>query len=331
MSRRGFLRILAAGAAGALVFKGGWDVLSPGPQVVTESALIMGTVVDLTVAADDPVAARSAARACLDRMSTLEAMLSRFQPRSELSRLNAEGRLANASEPLRTLLAHSRALSERSGGAFDISVMPLITLYEECAAHGSLPPARAIREARSLVDYRAVECDGPTVVLKRAGMQLSLDGIAKGFIVDAGTAELRAHGMTDVLVEAGGDLMARGEKEPGRPWQVGIESPRREHAGFMTTCELTDRAMATSGDYMQPYTADLREYHILDPRLGRSPRELASATATAPTVMLADALATTLMVVGERGGKRLLERMSGCEGYMVTKDLDVVTSSGFGC
>ncbi len=329
LDRRQFLRILAACGAGALVFRGGWDALTAGPKKVTETWLLMGTVVYLTIVADESGVAEAAARACWSRMSTLEAMLSRFQPRSEVSRLNSAGRLEKPSEPLLTLLEESHAMSLGSDGAFDITIGPLVELYQAHAAQGSLPSADAVRETLRLVDYRRIARDSSTVVLTRSGMRITLDAIAKGYIVDAGVAELRAHGMCNVLIEAGGDLMASGRKAPNTPWEVGIESPRAGHQGFMATCGLVDRAMCTSGDYQQYYSSDHREFHVLDPRRGHSPRQLASASVSAPTAMLADALATTCMVLGPQESLQLLERLPGCEAYMVTKDLRTIVSSGF--
>ena len=330
LDRRQFLRILAAGTAGALVFKGGWDVLTTGPKKVSETWLLMGTVVYVTIVADEPGVAQAAARACWSRMSTLEAMLSRFHPRSEVSQLNSAGRLEQPSEPLLTLLEESHTISSGSNGAFDITIAPLVELYQAQAARGLLPSADAVRERLRLVDYRRIARDSNSVVLTRSGMRITLDAIAKGYIVDAGVAELRAHGMTNVLVEAGGDLMASGHKAPSTPWEVGIEAPRGARDGFMATCGLVDRAMCTSGDYQQYYSADHREFHVLDPRRGHSPRQLASVSVTAPTAMLADALATTCMVLGPQESLQLLERLPGCEAFMVAKDLRTITSSGFG-
>ena len=101
-------------------------------------------------------------------------------------------------------------------------------------------------------------------------MGITLDGIGKGYIVDAGTAVLREHGFSNVLVEAGGDLMASGKKEAAQPWRVGVQPPRPQTDKVLARFNLNNQAAATSGDYMQPFSADLSQHHILDPRTGYS-------------------------------------------------------------
>ncbi len=121
--------------------------------------------------------------------------------------------------------------------------------------------------------------------------------------------------------------MAEGGKAGGKPWRVGIRSPRG--LALQARFDTTNRAVATSGDYMQPFTRDYAEHHILDPRTGHSAPELASSTVVAPDAAIADALATLTMVLGARKARALLEDLPDCEGYFVSKDLDVTRTSGF--
>ena len=114
-------------------------------------------------------------------------------------------------------------------------------------------------------------------------MGITLDGIAKGYIVDEGVAVLKQAGFDNILVEAGGDLAASGLKEAALPWQIGIQAPRQGHSSLLGKFAVRDQAIATSGDYMQPFTPDLSQHHILDPRAGYSAPELASATVVAPS------------------------------------------------
>ena len=166
------------------------------------------------------------------------------------------------------------------------------------------------------------------MTLERPGMSITLDGIGKGYVVDRGISELRERGFPNVFLEAGGDLLAAGNKGTGSPWRVGIRNPRPGltlHARF----DVQDRAVATSGDYMQAYTDDYTRHHIVDPRTGRSAPELASSTVIAPNAATADALSTLTLVLGRRAGRDLLEALPGCEGYFVSKQLDVTRTTGF--
>jgi len=122
--------------------------------------------------------------------------------------------------------------------------------------------------------------------------------------------------------------MASGFKEQNAPWKVGIEAPRRYHSGLLAALELNNRAVATSGDYMQPFTADFSEHHILDARRGHSAPELASAAVAAPSAALADALATACMVLGSRASLQLLARLQDCAAHLITKNLLVIRVNG---
>lgn len=291
----------------------------------------MGTVVNLTVVNDDPQAAQAAIDDCLNRMQALEEVLSRFKPDSELSQLNREGSLAQAHPALLALMGQAQEIGELSGGAFDVTVKPLVDLYQYYqVTANTLPPDAEIRRVLERVGYRQVAVDGQRVSFDQPGMAVTLDSIAKGYIVDAGVAVLRGAGFQDVLVEAGGDLLASGYKDSATPWQIGIQSPRKTQSGLLASFSVKDNAVATSGDYAQPFTTDLRQHHILDPRTGYSAPELASVTVTAPTAAMADGLATAVMVLGPQEGLAMVDRLSQTEACLMTKETQLVQTAGFG-
>lgn len=329
--------MLAIAGGGAAAWKLGL-LQGVGPQPVTRARVLMGTELRLTVISGDREAAVAAAEATLRRMSGLEALLSRYLPASEVSRLNADGHLSGASTHLREVLRLASVTSEMTGGAFDVTIQPVLDVYRAHLAQGSVAGDRhallarlgpALEEARAHVDYRAVRVDGDAVSLGRPGMRLTLDGIGKGYIVDHGVSELVSRGFRQVLVDAGGDLVAAGERERGTPWRIGIRHPRPRGLAMSARCDLSNRAIATSGDYLQPFTRDLGMHHIVDPRTGWSSPELASATVIAPDAATADALATVCMVLGPRRGRDLLEELPACEGYFIGKDLQTVRTTGF--
>jgi thiamine biosynthesis lipoprotein len=328
IQRRDVLKIVAVGAAGV----GAWrlGLLSRSSTVaVQESRNLMGTVVNLTVVSEDREAARTAVTATLDRMAEMEAYLSRYREDSEISQLVAEGRIDNASEALIDVLQLSDRVSRMGDGAFDITVQPVLDLYRtHLSEHQSLPTRKAIEQAVERVDFRSVRVAGRTVTLDRPDTMLTVDGIGKGYVVDQGVAELKRRGWSNVFVEAGGDLVASGDNRQGEPWRIGIRSPRKQ-LSLQAKLDARDKAVATSGDYMQPFTPDYSQHHILDPRTGLSSPELASSTIVAPDAATADGLATLTMVLGPTRSRELLEELPDCEGYFVTKDLRVVRTSGF--
>ncbi len=327
-TRRNVLRILAVGGAAGVAWRLGLFGRAR-PLPLTRARVLMGTGVHLTVLGDDREAAGAAADATLERMAELESLLTHYRPESEVSRLNATGRLDDASDALLDVLRLADRVSRLGDGAFDVTVQPVLDLYrDQLERRRELPPAADIEQAVAGVGQRALRIEGRAVRFERPGMRLTLDGIGKGYIVDRGVDVLRGRGFGDVYVEAGGDLVASGGKGPDTPWRIGIRNPR-PGLTLVARFDARDRAVATSGDYMQPFTPDYAQHHIVDPRTGYSAPELASATVVAPDAATADALATLTMVLGPRAGRDLLEAEPGCEGYLVTKDLEVVRTSGF--
>lgn len=324
ISRRQFLQIVAISSAAGLALKFGFDTLTV-DEMVSETRLLMGTIINIKAIGPDPGTTSAAINACFDRMAELESVMSRFQPESQLSRLNQVGVLKDAHPALVSLIQQSQKLSQLTDGAFDITVKPLLDLYQ---ASNTLPTDEQVQATLSLVDYRKLNVDAQSVNLSQPGMSITLDGIAKGYIVDEGTAILKEFGFTNVMVEAGGDLMALGEKNPHSPWKIGLQAPRAEMGDLMATFNVENQALATSGDYMQAFTSDFVKHHIIDPRSGYSSTELASVSIAAPTVAMADGLATTIMVMG-KAGLQMIENLSDCEAYAVTKDDIVLKTSGF--
>jgi thiamine biosynthesis lipoprotein len=321
LSRRQFVQIVALGGTAGLARKLGLDRLRP-PAPVRQACVLLGTTVHLSVAGGEPQAAQAAIDATWRRMARLEALLSHRREESQLSLLNREGCLERAAPPLLDLLAQARQISELSGGAFDVTVQPLVDLYRRYRAQGATPPAAEIRATLERVDYRRVLVEGLRVTLARPGTAVTLDGIAKGYILDRGIETLRAYGYADVLVEAGGDLHATRQGASFEPWPIGVQSPFTARPGLLARLHIHDGAVATSGDGPQPYPAGLRQRHVLDPRTGDPGSQLAGVTVAAPTAMLADALVTAVMVLGPTAGRALVDRFPGCTAYLVSKDAD---------
>jgi FAD:protein FMN transferase len=325
INRRQFLKIIAVSSAVGLAWKLGLESL-PANEVISETRLLMGTIINLTVISEDPNTAATAIEACIDHMSELESVLSRFHPESQLSKLNKSGGLVEAHPALLGLVTQSLELSLLTGGAFDITVKPLLDLYQ--ATPGVLPSSSQIDQALKLVGFYKLSLVGQGIAFQQPGMSITLDGIAKGFIVDQGIDVLKSYGFENALVEAGGDLMGLGKKAPQTPWKIGLQAPRGKMGNLMASFNIQDQAIATSGDYIQAFMPDFSSHHIIDPRSGHSSPELASVSITANTVALADALATTVMVVG-KSGLELIEQLDGCEAFAIAKDLTELKTSGF--
>jgi thiamine biosynthesis lipoprotein len=328
ITRREFIKIIAVTGAAGTALKLGLDAANQ-PGVVTETRLLMGTVINLTVAGASKEQAEIAIAACLDEMQTLEAVFSRFDKTSQISQLNLAGSLSNPNSLLVEVLLEAQKVSQLTQGAYDITVKPLIDLYQFAAERDQLPDEKAVQETLELVDFRKLTAAEDRIWFEVPGMEITLDGIAKGFIVDRGVAALKDFGYTNVMVEAGGDLMAHGEKALDTPWRVGLQPPRKEITGLFEKVDITNKAVATSGDYMQHYSTDMLHHHILDPRSGHSSKYLASATVVAPNCLTADALATALMVLAPEKGLALVNAWPEVEALLISKDMEESRTGGF--
>lgn len=298
-------------------------------QSARRSQPIMGTVLNLTVYGLDRDRCEEALTQTIATMQGLEAKLSRHMATSELAALNHNGFLETPGTDLLQVIAMAGDISRKTSGAFDVTMLPLLLLHEENRGNNDHVDSTRLLQAQKAVGYERLVLDGSGLRLLDTGMGVSLDGIGKGYIVDRGVAALKGLGFHNVYVEVGGDLMVSGQKDAENPWRIGIRNPRPQQEHKLVTLAVSDKAVATSGDYLQAFTPDLRHHHIIDPRNGFSPPELASCTVTAPTVALADGLATALMVLGRADSLDLVESMDDCEAYMVGKDLQISHTTGF--
>ena len=240
----------------------------------------------------------SAAFAEVQRIDTL---MSLHRPESELVRLNATAahRAVQVSPELFHVIAEAQNIARQTEGSFDITVRPLVQLWGFIWKDYRRPTSAELEAVLPSVNYRWVELEAVprTVRFLRPGVSLDLGGIAKGYAVDCAVEKLRALGMTNVLVRAGGDLRAIGAPPGSTHWRVQLEDPRKQ--GHRRTIQLRDQAVSTSGNYENFFMVEGRRYsHILDPRTGWPVQGVASCTVLAPTCLESDAWATALFVYG---------------------------------
>ena len=321
VNRRDFLKITAITGL-ALGLGVSFEQLSRQNQVVkvSETHLLMGTIVNLSVFSEDHASGQDAIRKTVAEMTRLIAYFDHRNANSLLFQLNHNGHIVRAPEELKSIICKSQELGSLSGGAFDITVKPLMDAYQ----HG----ISGISETIRLVDFRKIHTEGDEIMFSQPGMNVTLDGIAKGRVVDGGVSVLHNLGFENVLVEAGGDMMASSSEIEGETWKIGIRHPRNQ-SSMLLSFSVSNKAVATSGDYLNYFTPDHSSYHIIDPRVGRSPSELCSATVIAPTATEADALSTTLMVLGKQAGMELIQKIPDVEALMVDKQLQIYSTDDF--
>ncbi|MEJ2134309.1 MAG: FAD:protein FMN transferase [Desulfofustis sp.] len=328
-TRRRLLQLTAVSAAVGII---GYLGVRPRGRLkpVRHSQPMMGTIVNLVVCGEDEGSCRHGIEACIERMETLSMMMSTYVSDSPLSELNRFGTLNDAPQELVEVFKFAIELSELTDGAFDPTVLPLVGLFKEVRKTGKLPDQEKVKEILQVVDYRHIVVENNTTVkYSKPGVTATLDAVAKGYIVDRGIEVLQGLGFSNAFIEAGGDLMVVGHRYDGKPWKIGIRNPRSDDLKKMTTIEMSDRAIATSGDYMQYFTDDKKIHHIIDPRTGFSPVRTASSSIIAPTVAWADGLATAAMVLDPDQSIALLETLPDCEGYLIDKDMNRYQTKGF--
>ncbi|HEU5254746.1 MAG TPA: FAD:protein FMN transferase [Vicinamibacterales bacterium] len=307
LGRRRFLRVVAA-AAGVPIVITTVRATAPKPRFHTWHGEVLGALSELSLWHPDAAfARRTIARVCRE-IDRLEQVFSLYRPNSEISRLNAAGKLLTPSPELRKLIAASQHLGELSGGAFDISVQPLWRVYE---AHfwsrtdiQSDIAARARDVAQALVDFRRIESGAAQVAFACAGMAITLNGIAQGYISDAIADMLRNEGFDSAVVDLG-EYRAIGRHPDGRPWRVGIRDGRNT-GSIDRVIELENMALAVSGGYGTTFDASGRFHHIFDPRTGASANNLVDVVVIGPRATAADGLATAICVGGEAVAPTLL-------------------------
>lgn len=250
-----------------------------------------------------------AARAAYDRIDSLNLVLSDWDRHSELRRLedHPPGQWVTVSAPIREVLALALAIARATDGAFDPTVGPLTTLWREARRTGLPASDSAIATARHAVGYRLVELDSVASRLRYlvAGMRLDFGAIAKGWILDEVTGVLRASGIANALVEAGGDLVVLG-KPPGEPgWRISVDLGARD-----TVLVLTSGAVSTSGPTAQFIAGEdgVRESHVIIGATGRGAVDGRAVTVVGPRAAITDALATALTLVPRDRAAALAER-----------------------
>lgn len=325
--RRSFLKLsglLGLGAASV--------VLLPAPQAeailfgpreykVSSTRLVMGSFLSITAIHSSKDEAEHAIGLAWEEIERLSRLLSRHDSSTPVSQLNSSGTLPQAPPELLEVVARSLYYHRLTGGAFDITVKPLVDLFRERFAAEVTPSEAEISALLPRVgsDKLKISFAGGDISFARKGMGITLDGIAPGYIVDRVSALLAAQGIVNHLINCSGDIRTSGTAAKGKPWTVAIQDPAKKKA-YPEVLAMTTGAISTSGSYEVFYDREKIFHHIVTPQTGHSPRLTTSVTVRALSVMDADALATGIMVMPPKEGIRLVDSQSGNACFMVGQD-----------
>jgi len=287
----------------------------------------MGTTFTVTI--DAFTDAHRAAQAAFEEIRRIDRLLSTYKEESEISEVNRRA----AKEPVAVgpdfwaVAAASSFYFDLSDGAFDPTVYPLMRAWGFKKREGRLPAPLEIEKILPLVDFGKIVLDDSsrTIGFQREGMGLDFGGIAKGYAVDRAIEVLKGLGVTRAIVDAGGNFYGLGTPVGREKWQAGIRHPFRLEE-IIAQFPVSDAGVATSGNYERFFEIDGVKYcHIMDPRTGWPVPGMLSATVIADTAMAADALSTSVFVLGAEKGMNLIEGLPGVEGMLIVQDSDEIT------
>jgi thiamine biosynthesis lipoprotein len=234
--------------------------------------------------------------AAISAIRHVEQHMSLFDPESSLRRLNRDGVLLRPAPDLVKVLSLAANISERSHGAFDVTVQPIWNAWQSAKLVNRLPTNKELKVARTKIGWHHLEISTDRIRFLKPNMALTLNGIAQGYASDLARDALRLHGIEHALIDTG-EWSPLGESPESQPWALGVENPRHVES-IVARINSDGRAIATSSDAHCSFSSDLKNHHIFDPKTAYSPSDIASVTVVAPTCTLADALTKVMFMAG---------------------------------
>ena len=289
-----------------------------------EEGMIFGTSLHATYQCDS-----SLHDEIMEELQQVDASLSMFNPRSTISRIN-RGEDFHTDSLFRYVFTMSQQISQATDGAFDITIAPLVNAWGFGFKNGALPDSAQVDSLRSLVGWdRITLTDDGTISKQDPRMVMDCSAVAKGFGSDQVASLFRRKGIHNYMIEIGGEVVLSGTNPKGKPWSIGINKPVEDSTStnneLQTILQLTDCALATSGNYRNFYISEdgRKLAHTIDPHTGYPVQHsILSSTVIAPTCAMADAFATSFMVMGLDKAKQVLKAHPQLKAYFIYADPD---------
>lgn len=268
------------------------------------------------------------------RLREIEQKMTINQAGSEIDDVNAQAGKQAVAVSADTFAVVKRAIeyAEISSGAFDPTIQPIVSLWRIGSPEARLPAPGEIATKLPLVDYRMVQLNPEqrTIFLPHEGMGLDLGGIAKGYAADEAVAILRNNNVRNAIISLGGNVYTMGNNPSKQPWRIGVQDPEDERNIFIAVIETSDETLVTSGAYERALEVDGQRYHhILNPATGYpAETDVLSSTIVTTKSIDADALSTSLFILGREQGLQLIEQLPGIEAVVIDLNHQVYLSSG---
>lgn len=292
----------------------------------------MGGRFDITIVAKDSSTAEKYIDTLIAEITRIENLISDWKPASQVSMVNNNAgiRPVKVDQELLELTERALKISRITHGAFDISFAAMEKIWRFDGSMDSLPSAAAVKKAVSKVGYEniIVNKDSSTIFLKLKGMKIGFGALGEGYAADKCKSLMLARGITAGLVNATGDIQAWGAQPGGKPWNVGITNPFNKDE-LLSVMPLRG-AITTSGSYEKFAMIGNKRYsHIINPATGYPATGLISVTVTGPGTEMANALSTSIMVMGASEGLQLIKKFPGYECLIITDSGKRIASAGF--
>ena len=284
--------------------------------VLTEDGLYFDTAISITVAAESQEEGQAVLDGCMELCQEIENTFSRTSPDSELYRVNhRETDTVKISDELAEVIAFGLEFYEISGGRLDITIAPVLELWNFTDGTAELPDETALQEAVSRVDASSVHLDGNTLTFDREDTELDLGALAKGYAADRLKAWLEEQGIGSALINLGGNVHTVGSRPDGSPWRVGIQVPFADRGVTDRVIEVSGQSVVSSGIYERYFELDgIIYHHVLDPDTGYPVENgLAQVTVVSDNSLLGDALSTTCLLLGREQAEELLQSFPEAE------------------
>lgn len=333
IGRRSFLRmsgLLGLGVASGLAIPGPAEAVKYDRKnyKVSKTRLGIGTIVSMTLIHPSKDQAEEAIGRAFEEIERLTNLMNRFSASAAVSCLNKEGLLKDVPPEMQSVIERSLYYNKLTGGAFDITVKPVVDLFQSKYENGKpLEPSEAeLKDLLALVNAAKVKITGRSISFDTPGMGITLDGIAKGFIVDRASEVLSGHKIADHLINAGGDIRTVGSAAEGKPWTVAVQNPfqKKEYPDII---HMRDGAIATSGNYEVYYDKEKMFHHIVNPRTCLSPALSTSVSVVAKSAMDADALSTSVFVMDPEPGTRFINSLPDCHSLVIDRSGKIIKSN----
>jgi thiamine biosynthesis lipoprotein len=297
---------------------------------VSRTRIAMGTFVTMTLIHSSKDQAQEAIDMAFQEIDRLTGLMNRFDDQTAIGQLNREGSLKEIPPEVIEVIGRGLEYYRLSHGTFDMTVKPVIDLFRAKAdSRKNLDlNEKELKEVLQLVGSEKIELNGRVIRFKKPGMGITLDGIAKGYIVDRASKVLMNHNIENYLINAGGDIRTRGIRQDKKPWTVAIQDPQKKRE-YPDIIHMGDAAIATSGNYEVYFDREKMFHHIVNPQTGLSPQASISVSVMAPTTMEADALSTSVFVMDPAHGVRFINSLPQCECLVISNGDRRMKSAGW--